>query len=366
MRIVNVGVVGLGEVAQIIHLPVLAALSGRYRVVAACDVSATVLDEVGAAHRIPRPYGDYRRLLADQDVEAVSVLVNDEYHAECVTAAARAGRHVLVEKPMCLTLGEADAVIRARDEGGVRVMVGYMRRFAPAFIAAKELLGGEGDITYAHVRDIIGANRLVIEQSSRVVRAADLPDELRESIRRRASELVREAIGEAGPDLVAAYRLLCGLGCHDLSAMRELLGMPHRVLAASTWREGRFLSALLDYGSYRAVVEIGVDSQRRFDAYLEIGMPRRTIRVRYNTPYIRHLPTHLEVEDSEGDAYRRTSERPTFTDAYTRELEHFHDVVTGQAEPKTTPEDFKQDLILFSAIVEALRRSDGAAVPIAL
>jgi predicted dehydrogenase len=365
MRVVKVGLIGLGEVAQVIHLPVLASLDSRYEVVAACDVSERVLDEVATAHRIPRRYSDHRQLVADEDVEAVLVLVNDEYHAECTVAAVRAGRHVLVEKPMCLTTREADAVIRARDEANVQVMVGYMRRFAPAFLEAKQVLAESGDVTYAHVRDIVGANRLVIEQSSRVVRAADVPEALRDEVARRAATLVREAIGEASPDQAAAYRLLIGLGCHDLSAMRELLGMPLRVLAATTWRGGRFLSALLDHGSFRTMVEIGVDSQRRFDAMLEVATARRTVRVRYDTPYIRHLPTRLEVDETAGDAYRSTCERPTFTDAYTRELEHFHDVVVRGREPKTTPEDYRQDLVLFAAIIEALRRSDGAAVPIA-
>ena len=358
MRTVRVGVIGLGEAAQIIHLPILQALGDRYEVRALCDISPSLLEAMGERYGVDGRHTDAAELCAREDLDAVWVLNSDEYHAECTIAAARSGKHVLLEKPMCLNLREAEEIIAARDAGGVRIMIGYMRRYAPAFERAVEEVRALPRIVYARVRDIIGPNILMIEQSSTVFRPDDLPPEAMRDRRERAQRLVREAIGDAPQELVGAYRLLCGLSSHDLSAMRELLGgPPERVVAAAMGSNGRFLSALFAYDGYVAAFETGVDNQRRFDAHLEVYGEAKSVRVQYDTPYIRHLPTTLHRSETQGDAYREDVLRPTFKDPYTHELELFHRVVTEGLQPKTTPEDSIEDLKLFRRIIEALRNN---------
>ncbi|MDQ3854854.1 MAG: Gfo/Idh/MocA family oxidoreductase, partial [Chloroflexota bacterium] len=107
---VRVGVIGLGEVAQIIHLPILRALGDRYEIGAVCDISPALLNTVGDEYSVRSRYLDAAELCAQSDLDAVFVLNSDEYHSECAIAAARNGKHVLVEKPMCLTMSEAKAI----------------------------------------------------------------------------------------------------------------------------------------------------------------------------------------------------------------------------------------------------------------
>jgi len=361
---INVGVIGLGEVAQIIHLPILDALSGRYQIAALCDISPGVLAAVGQRYDVApaHRYTDADDLVAQGNLQAVLVLNSDEYHADCAIAALKHGCHVLVEKPMCLTLSEAEAIVTTRDDARLQVVVAYMRRFAPAFQEARAEIWRLGKINYVRVRDIIGRNRLIIDQAANVLRFDDISPALTRDRSARAARQVQDAIGEAPADLVSAYRLLCGLSSHDLSAMRELLGAPRRVIAASQWNGGRFLAVIFEYDGYCAVLETGVDEQLRFDAHIEVYGVSKSIRLQYDTPYIRHLPTTLVIHETAGDAFNQTVSRPTFKDPYTYELEHFHDVVTGRAVPKTTPEDYMEDLRLFRLIVDALRLTDGGSV----
>jgi predicted dehydrogenase len=359
MKRVNVGVIGLGEVAQVIHLPILQSLAARFQIGAVCDVSPGLVQVIGDRYGVAARYDDPFTLIQQPDLDAVFVLNSDEYHAECVIAAARAGKHVLVEKPMCLTLAEAEAIVRARDDAGVQVMVAYMRRFAPAFLLAVDEVRQLGKINYARIRDIIGRNALIVEQSSVVHRFADVPQNMIRDKAERAAQLVRDAIGEAPPDVVSAYRFLLGLNSHDLSAMRELLGFPRQVVAARQWNEGKFLTATFAYDGYCAVLESGVDEQRRFDAHIEVYGVARSIRVQYDSPYIRHLPTTLVIHETVGDAYEERVLRPTYKDPYTHELERFYEVAQEGVAPKTTPEDFTQDLRLTRLVVDALR-SDSA------
>jgi predicted dehydrogenase len=355
MERVKVGIIGLGEVAQVIHLPILEALADRYEISAICDISPGLVQLIGDRYGVANRYDDPFALVQQADLDAVFVLNSDEYHADCSIAAAQSGKHVLVEKPMCLTLSEADAVIAARDAAGVQVMVAYMRRFAPAFVEAVAEVRQLGKINYARIRDIIGVNRLIIDQASFVHRFADIPDTALADKTARADRLVREALGDAPPDIRGAYRFLLGLNSHDLSAMRELLGFPEKVIAARHWNSGKFIAALMQYDGFCAVLETGVDEQVRFDAHIEVYGVTKSLRVQYDSPYIRHLPTTLVINETVGDAFEERVIRPTFKDPYTHELEYFHDVVTKGLVPKTTPEDFKDDLRLMRMIVDALR-----------
>src|SRR6266699_995852 len=254
----KVGVVGLGEVAQVIHLPILQDHSDKFEIAAICDISQELLSALGERYTVPAAhrYTDYANLARQGDLDAVFVLNSDEYHTDTALAAIRHGKHVLIEKPMCLTRQDADKIIKARDEAGVKVMVGYMRRYAPAFVEAVEHVRALEKINYARVRDIIGQNAQFVSQSSVVLRPDDLPKEAIRDRAERASRQVKTAIGDAPQDLVGTYRLLCGLSSHDLSAMRELLGMPKRVIAARKW--GFFLTALFAYEGCTVTFETGI------------------------------------------------------------------------------------------------------------
>jgi predicted dehydrogenase len=76
-------------------------------------------------------------------IDAVFILSTHEYHAEQIVQCVKAGKHVLVEKPMAQTLDEADRVEKARVESGVVVFVGYMRRYARALDRLKEAIKGK-------------------------------------------------------------------------------------------------------------------------------------------------------------------------------------------------------------------------------
>ncbi|HLK94858.1 MAG TPA: Gfo/Idh/MocA family oxidoreductase [Nocardioidaceae bacterium] len=355
----RVGLIGLGEVAQVVHLPVLQALPELFEVRAGCDLSPTLRREVGARFGIPACYGSAEEMLAAEDLDGVLVLNSDEYHAEAVTASLEHDLHVLVEKPMCLSPREADEIIACRDRTGLTVMVGYMRRFAPAFTEAVQLLPTLGRVNFARVHDVIGRNQLMIDQTTTVERPGDIPRDLMEQRWARGRALVEEAIGSVPDELASAYRLLCGLGSHDLSAMRELLGRPLGVAAARQWRGGGYIAALLDYDDFVVSYETGVDEQRRFDAHLEVYGDTASLRVQYDTPYVRHLPTTLVVQETLGEAFRTTVTRPHLKDPYTHELEYFAEVAASGTMPKTSPEDFVEDLDLFAELVRVLGRSGG-------
>ncbi|QJD84966.1 Gfo/Idh/MocA family protein [Cohnella herbarum] len=356
MKKLKVGVIGVGEVAQIIHLPILESLPELYEMVAFCDISPKLLAKMGQKYRVGNLYPNAAEMFEQTELDAVFVLNNMEYHTDCTVAALQRNIHVFVEKPMCVTEEEVQAIIQARDASNAHVMVGYMRRFAPAYLRALEEVRTLGPINYARIRDIIGPNAFFTSQSgTRVYRFDDIPAEAVQDRKTRNARLMREAIGDQSPETYAAYGLLLGLNSHDISAMREMLGVPRSVKAVVSSHGGRFKTAILEFDGYHAVFETGVDQQGRFDAHIEVYGEKKSVLVQYDTPYLRQLPTTLRIRETFGDGLEETVVRPTYKDAYTCELEYFHQVAAAGMPPKTTPEDYLQDLAIFKMMMDAIK-----------
>jgi myo-inositol 2-dehydrogenase/D-chiro-inositol 1-dehydrogenase len=101
-------------------------------------------------HGVPHAYGDYRELLRDKDVEMIWVAAPNNRHAEITIAAASAGKHVVCEKPLCMTLEEADAMIDACRKAGVLLLYAEELFFAPKYVKAKQM-ADEGAFGRVHL-----------------------------------------------------------------------------------------------------------------------------------------------------------------------------------------------------------------------
>jgi predicted dehydrogenase len=360
--ILRIGIVGCGEVAQIIHLPTLQNLRDKFRVTAICDVSTKVLDGVGEQFGVTHRFRDYRELVDSAEVDAVLVANPHVFHAEVALAAIKAGKHVLVEKPMCMSIAEADALIAQEKQAGVVAQVGFMRRYAQAFTEAKRLVQELPDIRLARVHDVIGRNPLIITQINNVIRPTDLPKGAEEELLAKQKEMVTAALGPVQEPLDKTYLLLLGLASHDISAMRELLGLPKGILyAASRGPEGRTVSAAFDYGGFVCQFETSVDTVPRFDAHIEVYSPSRIVRVDYNTPYVRNLPGRLTVLEPGSDGMAQRQVRSTWKDAFEIEWLAFHDNVTQGRRPKTSLADAREDLVLFREMMSLIQGGSPAA-----
>jgi predicted dehydrogenase len=352
---IRVGVVGCGEVTQIMHLPTLAQLTDLFEVTALCDVSPQVLHGVGAAWSVDRRFADATALVACDAVDAVLVANPDAFHAEVTLAAIAAGKDVLVEKPMCIGLRDCDEIIAAAERAGAVVQVGYMRRHAPALELARDAVAELGEIRFARVHDLIGRNRYIVDRTSRVIRADDLAPQVAAAAQERRRALLAEALGPLPEELVVAYGQLLGLGSHDTSAMRWLLGQPRGVAHAAAHHGGMYVTAVIDFGSFVCHFATGVDEIPRFDAHIEVFGSSRVLRVQYDTPYVRNLPVRLTTLDANGEG--GVVERhihPRWGDPFVGEWRSFHTSVTERVSPASSPADFRCDLELFGAMLERL------------
>src|SRR5512139_2227241 len=138
MSKVKVGLVGSGFIADI-H-------AAAFKMIAEGEVVAVASTPPGAAKKfaeergIAKAFDDYRDLLADKDIEMVNLCLPNDLHAEVAIAAAKAGKHVVCEKPLCRTLEQADRMIAACRQAGVLLMYAEELCFAPKYVRAKTIV----------------------------------------------------------------------------------------------------------------------------------------------------------------------------------------------------------------------------------
>ncbi len=135
IRNLRVAAIGVGSLGRH-HARNYAELAaeGRVELVGVCDLNAATANEIAKLHD-STPFTDWNELLGK--VDAVSIATTTETHCEIACAFLEKGVHVLVEKPIAMTLDEADKMIAAANSGGAKLMVGQLERFNPAMVALR-------------------------------------------------------------------------------------------------------------------------------------------------------------------------------------------------------------------------------------
>lgn len=156
----KIGIIGVGRIAQTVHLPIYKKMA-HAEVVAIADVDETRATWVGKRYEIDKVYFNHTDLLAQPDVDAVAVCAPTYLHHELVMDALAAGKHVLCEKPMALTVAHCQEMVDAAEKAGKLLMIGMNQRYRPDVQLLKAHLetGEFGKIYYAKAGWLLGQNR---------------------------------------------------------------------------------------------------------------------------------------------------------------------------------------------------------------
>ncbi len=179
--------------------------SKRSEVVAIASRDSARAKTTARSLGIPRAYGSYEALLADPDVDAVYIPLPNHLHAEWAIAAARAGKHVLCEKPLAMTAADAQTIVDAGRDAGIVLMEAFMYRHHPSWVA---------------VRDLVASGRIgrLVAVDSWFSYHLEDPTNIRN---------IREVGGGA----------LYDIGCYSVNLSRMLFGDEPRSVAATIVRD---------------------------------------------------------------------------------------------------------------------------------
>ncbi len=135
---IKVVVIGCGKIAQVRHLPEYAQ-NPKAKIEAVYDLNYERAEEIASAYRAAA-CRNVEELLENPEIEAVSICVANAFHCEMAIKALRAGKHVLCEKPMAITLDECESMVREAEAAGRFLMIGHNQRLAKAHVKARELI----------------------------------------------------------------------------------------------------------------------------------------------------------------------------------------------------------------------------------
>ena len=304
MSRVRIGVVGCGAIAQVQHLPFLTELSEEFEVAAVCDASPSQAAYAARQFRVERQFTDYREMLAS-DIDAV-LLCHSDPKTEAVIASVDAGKHAFVEKPICFSLEEADAIIEASARSGKVVQAGYTKLFEPAYELAKQEVAGIDDVRFVQVNHLHPNNDLHVSQF-RTRRFDDLPEAADSAGPRGAGRGAQGGHRDVPPHVLTTFFSLAGSLIHDLYCLRAMFGVPSRVVSTEIWADGRAYSTTLEYPEGHRCVATWVDLPDLWDFHetLEVYGGSKRVIVKFGTGFLQD-----RLHDHGPGDRRRRQDRP--------------------------------------------------------
>ena len=337
MKRLQLGLIGSGR-AGLIHGANIARRIEQAELAAVCDANPDNLRAAAAELGCQRTVADYRAVCADPAIDAVVIVTPTFLHAEIACAAAAAGKHVFLEKPMAVTADECRAIEEACDSAGVKLQIGFMRRFDEGFRRAKAVLDS-GDL----------GRVMIIKSTGR---------------------------GPGGPgpwmwDLKKSNGIVAEVNSHDLDSIHWFTdaGVRHVYAEAHNFKMPEARERFPDFydnvvATLRldddtiAVVDGTCPAHYGYDARVEILCEKGVLFVGSAR---KHGCEWITVESGlHGEAV--ASWRTLFRDAYLAEMESFVDAVLTDRPTDVTGADGRWAVEAVVAINESLRT--GQPVPV--
>ncbi len=146
---VNVGIIGAGRIGKL-HAENLAYRIPEANVIAIADINLEAAQKCAADFQIPSAVQDHVEIMKNPDIEAVIICSSTDTHAWMIEEAAAAGKHIFCEKPIDFDLARIDSALEAVDKAGVKLQIGFNRRFDPSFKRVREMVAA-GKIGTPHI-----------------------------------------------------------------------------------------------------------------------------------------------------------------------------------------------------------------------
>ncbi|MEV0183222.1 Gfo/Idh/MocA family oxidoreductase [Streptomyces sp. NPDC050625] len=339
----RIALIGCGRIAQVAHAPALEKAE-NIQLMAVCDPSHEVARAVAQRYGVPIVTTDPQTLLSNPDIEAVLIAAPDRFHHQLAEAALKAGKHVLVEKPLASTTEDCESLVELSRQSGLKLQVGAMKRHDPGLQYARHFVARKlGEVRSFNAWYRIGTIRPGVE-------ATLFPHVFADAQARQV---------EAGHKADRERYLLATHGSHIFDTVRFLLGDVRSVTAIHRGYGRDHAWSLLvtlasgAVGTVVITVDVPGDGAEGIEVFGSTGQ----ISVNTHFPFFRRASDVWAYSDADGAALV-----PVFadTDAYERQLEAFaHAVRTdGPAEPDV--EDGLEAVRLIAAV--AASASTGTEV----
>lgn len=358
----RVGVVGTGVIGQVMHLHFLREMKERFEIAAVCDLSVSSGSAAAEEYGVNDVFTDWREMITTP-LDAVLVLTSGS-HAPIAIEAARAGLHVFVEKPMCFSTAEGTEMVSAATKAGKVLMVGYPKRYDPAFKRFKEevaLLSGP------RLLRVTTTESPFIPYVSHypMVLANDVSAEVLAPLVADSKRRLAAAIGTKDELLVSLYsNVLLDTLVHEINTVRGVLGEPDW-LKFVEMRPGA-LNAHMSFGDVSAAIHwVDTPGMTRYSMeFVMMGADGR-VSLSFPSPYLRNAPTALSIEGGEpGETMSwRRDEVTSYESGFKEELIAFYNAITVGTPLLTDGADSVRDIAMCQAIIRCVQTGQPVKNP---
>lgn len=370
MTLLRIGVVGLGAVAQSVHLPLIKRRWDLFDLAAVADLSPTLLGQIGTQYGISPEHQHHNlaSMLAGEELDAV-VLLTSGSHGAPALQCIEAGVAVLCEKPLAFSLEEIHTLRKAeRNHGRPMLLLGYMKEYDPAVLALKERLPGMKDMRYLNVEVLHPAGSAQLAFANLRPGARDIPAEVVSKLVASDAAKLDAALGQDSPELLRRLYsgVILGSLIHDIALVRSLVGPLQKVDAVHHWAEQDEPGSI----EISATAADGVRVHFNWHFLADYPVYRETVTVHHTTgsaklefgvPYLLNAPTTLQLTENAGPgASDRTIK--DVTEAFEQELVAFHRMVDGGEAPPTGIGEGEADVRVAQLIAAALADSLGVSI----
>lgn len=367
----RVGLVGCGNVAQMMHIPYLTEYE-QFELIALADVYEPILEAVGNRYGIQRRYGDWQTMFTQEDIEAV-ILTHAGSHRDAVIDALDAGKHVFVEKPLAWNLREVQEIALHVEKSDRIVQVGYHKRYDPGYRYARQQVQQMDDIGFAritvlHPPDEMGHSIHRIRRGDGLIKDGhtDVPlweQQVTGMLEGLAggdlAPLVDEALGnrKENTTLRLAYGILTISIIHQIYTLFGFLGKPERVLSTDIWREGLSIHSILAYSdNLRVSIDWHFLSHLKDyrEQYAFYGN-RKRVHFHLPSPYFRNFPSPVIIQGGEGELSWEKKVIVSYDEAFRNELLAFYANVQQGKEPETNVREAVQHAEIIQKMIDVAR-----------
>ena len=344
------GYVGCGFMGQGVHIPNFASIPG-VELVALAEIRPQLGAKVQRRWGFRKLYRSHLELAEDGEVEAVGVSAGFSEQGEIAKDLLRAGKQVFMEKPMAVSVAQAEEMLEAAREGGGRLMVGYMKRYDAGNETAKRCLDefrkdeAMGPLFYARNHGFggnwTGGFEAAMEQTEEPrpeAPPARYPDWLPESVR-------------------GAYIGYLQQYTHNVNLLRWFLeaGDAARVAAVDLNDDGYTGVVVFEMKGVRAIVESGSISHHSWEEHTQVYFRHGWVRVSSPPLLVKNTTAAVEIyRGGESPELCHPLAKPAYTWSFRREAEHFVECAGSGAPFRSSGEDTLTDVRLFEEVYRRL------------
>ncbi|UUL76970.1 TIM barrel protein [Pseudarthrobacter sp. Fe7] len=370
MTLLRIGVVGLGAVAQSVHLPLIKRRWDLFDLAAVADLSPTLLAQVGAQYGVPseHQHQNLADMLDGEELDAV-VLLTSGSHGGAALQCIEAGVAVFCEKPLAFSLAEIQLLRKAEHgQGRPMLLLGYMKEYDPAVLTLKERLPGMKDMRFLNVEVLHPAGSAQLAFANLRPGARDIPAEVLSKLVASDAAKLDAALGQDSPELLRRLYsgVILGSLIHDIALVRSLVGPLQKVDAVHYWAEQDEPGSI----EISATAADGVRVHFNWHYLADYPVYRETVTVHHTTgsaklefgvPYLLNAPTTLQMTEKAGAGVSDSVTRDV-TEAFEQELVAFHRMADSGEAPPTGIGEGEADVRVAQLIAAALAASLHATI----